>query len=159
MLTGDNQTTATAFAKKVGINQVIANVLPTEKYQIITALQKNGHHILMVGDGINDSPALKIANIGVAIGSGTDIAIETADIVLIKNSLTDLVTAIKLSHRTVRNIKRGLFWAFIYNLLGIPLAAGILYPFLHLTLNPMIAASAMSLSSICVVINALTLQR
>lgn len=158
MLTGDNRTTAYAFAKKVGIDQVIANVLPTDKYQKITALQKAGHRVIMVGDGINDSPALKAADIGVAIGSGTDIAVEAAGIVLIKNSLTDLVTAIKLSHRTMRNIKLGLFWAFIYNILGIPLAAGALYPLLHLTLNPMIAATAMSLSSICVVLNALTLQ-
>lgn len=158
MLTGDNQTTATAFAKHVGIDQVIANVLPAEKYQQIANLQKAGHRVLMVGDGINDSPALKAADIGVAIGSGTDIAVEAAGVVLIKNSLNDLVTAIKLSHRTMRNIKLGLFWAFFYNILGIPLAAGALYPLLHLTLNPMIAAGAMSLSSVCVVLNALTLQ-
>lgn len=158
MLTGDNQTTAEAFAKNVGIDQVIANVLPDQKYQAIATLQKAGHRVIMVGDGINDSPALKAADIGVAIGSGTDIAVEAAGVVLIKNSLADLVTAIKLSHRTMRNIKLGLFWAFIYNILGIPLAAGLLYPFLHLTLNPMIAAGAMSLSSICVVLNALTLQ-
>ncbi len=158
MLTGDNQTTATAFAKHVGIDQVIANVLPAEKYQQIANLQKAGHRVLMVGDGINDSPALKAADIGVAIGSGTDIAVEAAGVVLIKNSLNDLVTAIKLSHRTMHNIKLGLFWAFFYNILGIPLAAGALYPWLHLTLNPMIAAGAMSLSSVCVVLNALTLQ-
>ena len=158
MLTGDNQTTANAFAKSVGIDQVIANVLPTEKYQHVAALQKAGHRVLMVGDGINDSPALKAADIGVAIGSGTDIAVEAAGVVLIKNSLADLVTAIKLSHRTMRNIKLGLFWAFIYNVLGIPLAAGVLYPVAGLMLDPMIAAGAMSLSSICVVINALTLQ-
>ncbi|MCM1404194.1 MAG: copper-translocating P-type ATPase [Prevotella sp.] len=158
MLTGDNQTTATAFAKHVGIDQVIANVLPAEKYQQIAKLQKAGHRVLMVGDGINDSPALKAADIGVAIGSGTDIAVEAAGVVLIKNSLNDLVTALKLSHRTMRNIKMGLFWAFFYNILGIPLAAGALYPWLHLTLNPMIAAGAMSLSSVCVVLNALTLQ-
>ncbi len=158
MLTGDNQITASAFAKSVGIDQVIANVLPAEKYQQIANLQKDGHRVLMVGDGINDSPALKAADIGVAIGSGTDIAVEAAGVVLIKNSLNDLVTAIKLSHRTMRNIKLGLFWAFFYNILGIPLAAGALYPLLHLTLNPMIAAGAMSLSSVCVVLNALTLQ-
>ena len=159
MLTGDNQTNANAFANQVGITQVVANVLPTEKYQIITRLQKQGHHILMVGDGINDSPALKVATVGVAIGSGTDVAVESADIVLIKDSLTDLVTAIKLGRRTMHNIKRGLFWAFIYNVLGIPFASGLFYPFLRLALTPMIAAIAMSLSSICVVINALTLQR
>ncbi|MBO4725994.1 MAG: copper-translocating P-type ATPase [Clostridia bacterium] len=157
MLTGDNINTATAFATELGIDQVIAGVLPTEKYRHVTALQKAGHNVLMVGDGINDSPALKAANIGVAIGSGTDIAVEAAGIVLIKNSLADLVTVIKLSRRTMRNIKLGLFWAFFYNILGIPLAAGVLFP-LHLTLNPMIAATAMSLSSVCVVVNALTLQ-
>ena len=158
MLTGDNKTTATAFAQKVGIDHVIANVMPAEKYQQVTKLQQGGHRVLMVGDGINDSPALKAADIGVAIGSGTDIAVESAGVVLIKNSLADLITAIKLSHRTMRNIKFGLFWAFFYNILGIPLAAGVLYHALHLTLNPMIAAGAMSLSSICVVLNALTLQ-
>lgn len=158
MLTGDNQTTANAFAKSVGIKKVIANVLPAEKYQHVNALKKAGRRVLMVGDGINDSPALQTANVGVAIGSGTDIAIESAGIVLIKNSLADLIKVIKLSHRTMRNIKIGLFWAFVYNMLGIPLAAGALYPLLHLTLNPMIAATAMSLSSSCVVLNALTLQ-
>ena len=157
MLTGDNQIAANAFAKKVGIDHVAANVLPAEKYQVITKIQNMGHHVIMVGDGINDSPALKAADIGVAIGSGTDIAIEAADVVLMKNSLSDLVTAIKLSHRTLRNIKLGLFWAFIYNIIGVPLAAGIFSPLLHLALNPMIAATAMSLSSVCVVLNALTL--
>ena len=158
MLTGDNQTTAEAFAKSVGIDQVIANVLPDQKYQQITTLQKAGHRVIMVGDGINDSPALKAADIGVAIGSGTDIAVESAGVVLIKNSLADLITAIKLSRRTMRNIKLGLFWAFIYNILGIPLAAGVFYPLLGWSLNPMIAAGAMSLSSVSVVANALTLQ-
>ena len=158
MLTGDNQTTASAFAQKVGIDQTIANVLPTEKYRLVTKLQKAGHSVLMVGDGINDAPAMQIADVGIAIGSGTDIAIEAAGVILIKNSLNDLVTALKLSHRTIRNIKFGLFWAFIYNILGIPFAAGIFYPWLHLALNPMIAATAMSLSSVCVVANALTLQ-
>ncbi len=158
MLTGDNQTTATAFAEKLGIDQVIANVLPTEKYRLVTKLQKAGHRVLMVGDGINDSPALQVADVGVAIGSGTDIAIEAAGIILIRNSLDDLVKVLQISRRTMRNIKIGLFWAFIYNLLGIPLAAGVFYPLLHMTLNPMIAATAMSLSSVCVVTNALTLQ-
>lgn len=158
MLTGDNQTTAQAWADKLGIDQVVADVLPTEKYRLVTQLQKAGHRVAMVGDGINDSPALQIADVGIAIGSGTDIAIEAAGIVLIKNSLQDLVTALKLSHRTMRNIKLGLFWAFVYNIIGIPLAAGVFYPLLHLTLNPMIAATAMSLSSVCVVTNALTLQ-
>ena len=158
MLTGDNTIAATAYGEKLGIDQVIANVLPTDKYRLVAKLQKEGHRVLMVGDGINDSPALKAADIGVAIGSGTDIAIETAGIVLIKNSLADLITALKLSRRTMRNIKLGLFWAFFYNILGIPLAAGALYPIFHIALNPMVAAAAMSLSSVCVVVNALTLQ-
>ena len=158
MLTGDNQTTAEAFAQNLGIDQTVANVLPTEKYRLVTKLQKAGHRVLMVGDGINDSPALQIADVGVAIGSGTDITVEAASIVLIKNSLNDLVKVLQISHRTMRNIKLGLFWAFVYNLLGIPLAAGIFYPLLNLTLNPIIAATAMSLSSVCVVTNALTLQ-
>ena len=157
MLTGDNQTTAQAFAQKIGISQVIANVLPAEKYQIINVLQKKGHRVLMVGDGINDSPALKVADTGIAIGSGTDITIETAGIILVKNSLADLIKIIKLSHHTIRNIKLGLFWAFIYNIISIPLAAGVLFPLLNIALNPMIAAATMGLSSICVVINALTL--
>ncbi len=157
MLTGDNQTTANATAQALAVDQVVANVLPTEKYRLVAKLQKAGHRVVMVGDGINDSPALQAADVGIAIGSGTDIAVEAAGIVLIKNSLADLVTAIKLSHRTMRNIRLGLFWAFIYNIIGIPLAAGMFFP-LHLTLNPMISAAAMSLSSVCVVTNALTLQ-
>ena len=157
MLTGDNQSSANTWAEKLGIDQVVANVLPTDKYRLVAKLQKAGHRVAMVGDGINDSPALQAADVGIAIGSGTDIAIEAAGIVLIKNSLSDLITALKLSHRTMRNIRLGLFWAFVYNIIGIPLAAGIFAP-LHLTLNPMIAASAMSLSSLCVVTNALTLQ-
>ena len=158
MLTGDNQTTAAAFGAQVGIDQVIANVLPEQKYAQIEHLKQQGHRVLMVGDGINDSPALKAAHIGVAIGSGTDIAMESAGVVLIKNSLKDLVTIINLSKRTTTNIKLSLFWAFFYNTLGIPLAAGVFYPWLHVSLNPMIASLAMSLSSLCVVLNALTLR-
>lgn len=158
MLTGDNQITAQAFGKQVGITQVVANVLPEQKYAQIELLKQQGHRVLMVGDGINDSPALKAAHIGVAIGSGTDIAMQSAGVVLIKNSLHDLVTIINLSKRTIANIKLSLFWAFFYNTLGIPLAAGVFYPLLHTGLNPMIASLAMSLSSLCVVLNALTLR-
>ncbi len=158
MLTGDNTATAAAFARSVGISKIIANVLPAEKYQHVENLKAKGRRVLMVGDGINDSPALKAAHVGVAIGSGTDIAMDAAGMVLIKNSLNDLVTALQLGHRTITNIKLSLFWAFFYNALCIPLAAGVLYPWLHLALNPMFASLAMSLSSLCVVANALTLR-
>ena len=158
MLTGDNTATAAAFARSVGISKIIANVLPAEKYQHVENLKAKGRRVLMVGDGINDSPALKAAHIGVAIGSGTDIAMDAAGMVLIKNALNDLVTALQLGRRTITNIKVSLFWAFFYNALCIPLAAGVLYPWLHLALNPMFASLAMSLSSLCVVANALTLR-
>lgn len=158
MLTGDNTATAAAFARSVGIKKIIANVLPAEKYQHVEHLKTKGRRVLMVGDGINDSPALKAAHIGVAIGSGTDIAMDAAGMVLIKNSLNDLVTALQLGRRTITNIKVSLFWAFFYNALCIPLAAGVLYPWLQLSLNPMFASLAMSLSSLCVVVNALTLR-
>ena len=158
MLTGDNTATAAAFARSVGISKIIANVLPAEKYQHVENLKNKGRRVLMVGDGINDSPALKAAHIGAAIGSGTDIAMDAAGMVLIKNSLNDLVTALQLGRRTITNIKLSLFWAFFYNALCIPLAAGVLYPWLHLALNPMFASLAMSLSSLCVVANALTLR-
>ncbi len=158
MLTGDNETTAKAFGAKAGIENVIANVLPDQKYDYVEQIKRQGGNVAMVGDGINDSPALKAANVGIAIGSGTDIAMESAGIVLIKNSLKDLVTAIRLSKRTIGNIKLSLFWAFFYNALGIPLAAGVFYPLLHMGLSPMFASLAMSLSSVCVVINALTLR-
>ncbi len=158
MLTGDNETTAKAFARNADIENVIANVLPDQKYEYVEQIKGQGHRVAMVGDGINDSPALKAADIGIAIGSGTDIAMESAGIVLIKNSLLDLVIAIRLSKRTITNIKMSLFWAFFYNALGIPLAAGVFYPLIHMGLSPMIASLAMSLSSVCVVINALTLR-
>ena len=158
MLTGDNTATAAAFARSVGIKKIIANVLPAEKYQHVEHLKAKGRRVLMVGDGINDSPALKAAHIGVAIGSGTDIAMDAAGMVLIKNSLNDLVTALQLGRRTITNIKVSLFWAFFYNAVCIPLAAGVLYPWLQLSLNPMFASLAMSLSSLCVVVNALTLR-
>ena len=158
LLTGDNETTAQAIARQVGVSRVIAQVLPTDKAECVEKLQKEGRCTVMVGDGINDAPALARADVGLAIGAGTDIAIESADVVLMRSSLWDIVTATELSRAVIRNIRENLFWAFIYNAIGIPVAAGILYPSLGLTLNPMIAAAAMSLSSVCVVTNALRLR-
>ena len=158
MLTGDNQKTAEAVRKKLGIAEVIAEVLPNEKKQKIRELKEQGRKVAMVGDGINDAPALASADVGIAIGAGTDVALESADIVLMKNDLQDVVTAIRLSKAVIRNIKQNLFWAFFYNSIGIPLAAGVLYPMLGLKLNPMFGAAAMSLSSVCVVTNALRLR-
>ena len=158
MLTGDNQRTASAIQQKLRINDAIAEVLPQDKEKEIQRLQQGGRKVAMVGDGINDAPALARADVGIAIGAGTDIAIEAADIVLIKSDLMDAVAAVELSKATIRNIKENLFWAFIYNIIGIPLAAGIFYPFLGWRLNPMFAAAAMSLSSVCVVTNALRLR-
>lgn len=158
LLTGDNETTAQAIARQVGVSRVIAQVLPTDKAACVKKLQKEGRCTVMVGDGINDAPALARADVGLAIGAGTDIAIESADVVLMRSSLWDIVTATELSRAVIRNIRENLFWAFIYNAIGIPVAAGILYPALGLTLNPMIAAAAMSLSSVCVVTNALRLR-
>ncbi len=158
LLTGDNETTAQSIARQVGVSRVIAQVLPTDKAECVEKLQKEGRCTVMVGDGINDAPALARADVGLAIGAGTDIAIESADVVLMRSSLWDIVTATELSRAVIRNIRENLFWAFIYNAIGIPVAAGILYPALGLTLNPMIAAAAMSLSSVCVVTNALRLR-
>ena len=158
LLTGDNETTAQAIAKQVGVSRVIAQVLPTDKAACVEKLQKEGRCTVMVGDGINDAPALARADVGLAIGAGTDIAIESADVVLMRSSLWDIVTAAELSRAVIRNIRENLFWAFIYNAIGIPVAAGVLYPALGITLNPMIAAAAMSLSSVCVVTNALRLR-
>jgi Cu2+-exporting ATPase len=156
MLTGDNAQTAQAIGKQAGVDEVIAGVLPDGKEQVIRDLQKKGK-VVMVGDGINDAPALTRADIGIAIGAGTDVAIEAADIVLMKSRLTELPAAIRLSRATLRNIHENLFWAFFYNVIGIPLAAGIWYPAFGWKLNPMFAAAAMSLSSFCVVTNALRL--
>ena len=158
MLTGDNEVTAQAIKEQVGIDEVIAGVLPTQKEEKISALKQAGHKVAMIGDGINDAPALASADVGIAIGAGTDVAIESADIVLMKNDLLDAVGAVKLSKAVIRNIKENLFWAFFYNSIGIPLAAGVLYPFFQIKLNPMFGAAAMSLSSVCVVSNALRLR-
>ncbi|WNY29238.1 Copper-exporting P-type ATPase [Methanimicrococcus stummii] len=158
LLTGDNERTANAIAKQLEIDHVIAGVLPSGKEQIVREQQEAGKKVAMIGDGINDAPALARADVGMAIGAGTDIAIESADIVLMKSDLMDAVTAFKLSKATIRNIKENLFWAFFYNILGIPLAAGVFYPILGWKLNPMFAAAAMSLSSLFVVTNALRLR-
>lgn len=159
MITGDNNRTAMAIASQVGIDMVFSEVLPQDKASKIKELQANGKKVAMVGDGINDAPALTQADIGIAIGSGTDVAIESADIILIRNDILDVVTAIKLSKATIRNIKQNLFWAFGYNTLGIPIAAGLLTLFNGPRLNPMIAAAAMSFSSVSVLLNALRLKR
>ena len=158
MLTGDNQRTADAIGKELGVTQVMAQVLPQDKERKVKELQEQGKKVAMVGDGINDAPALARADVGIAIGAGTDVAIESADIVLMKSDLLDAVTAVKLSKKVIRNIKENLFWAFIYNIIGIPLAAGVWYPLFHLQLSPMFAAAAMSMSSVCVVTNALRLK-
>ena len=158
LLTGDNRRTAEAIARQVGVDRVIAQVLPQDKARCVQELQAEGKKAAMVGDGINDAPALVTADVGLAIGAGTDVAIESADIVLMRSSLMDIVDAAALSRATVRNIRQNLFWAFFYNAIGIPVAAGALYPAFGITLNPMIAAAAMSLSSVCVVSNALRLR-
>ena len=158
LLTGDNQRTANAIARQIGVDQVIAQVLPQDKAKCVAQLQQQGQRVAMVGDGVNDAPALAQADVCLAIGAGTDIAIESADVVLMKSSLLDIPASMDLSRAVLRNIKQNLFWAFFYNSIGIPVAAGVLYPALHLTLNPMLAAAAMSLSSVCVVSNALRLR-
>lgn len=158
MLTGDNKVTAEAIRKELNINEAITDVLPTQKEAHIRALQEQGHKVAMVGDGINDAPALTRSDVGIAIGAGTDIAIESADVVLMKDSLNDVAAAIQLSRAVVRNIHMNLFWAFFYNILGIPLAAGVLFPVFGWRLSPMIGSAAMSLSSVCVVTNALRLR-
>jgi Cu+-exporting ATPase len=158
LLTGDNARTAQAVGEELGLTQVISQVLPADKQQHIAALQAAGQVVAMVGDGVNDAPALAQADVGLAIGAGTDVAIESADIVLMKSDLVDAVTAAELSRATIRNVKQNLFWAFFYNIICIPLAAGLFYPIFHLQLSPMLSAAAMSLSSVCVVTNALRLR-
>ena len=159
MLTGDNKLTANYIGEKVGVDHVIAEVLPNDKASVVEQLQNGGKCVMMVGDGINDAPALVQADVGVAIGSGSDIALDSSDVVLMKSDLNDVYKAIKLSKATIRNIKQNLFWAFFYNLCGIPLAAGVLYPINGMLLSPIIGGFAMSFSSVCVVSNALRLRR
>ncbi|MCM1103800.1 MAG: heavy metal translocating P-type ATPase [Clostridium sp.] len=158
MLTGDNERVANAIQKQTGVSSVIAGVLPQDKERHIRTLKEQGHVVAMIGDGINDAPALASADVGIAIGAGTEVAMESADAVLIRSDLLDAVTAIRLSKAVIRNIRQNLFWAFFYNCIGIPLAAGVLYVPLHLRLTPMFGAAAMSLSSVCVVSNALRLR-
>ena len=158
MLTGDDERTAQVIAARLGITEVIAGVLPADKRAHVERLQREGHRVAMIGDGVNDAPALVQADLGIAIGAGTDVAIESADAVLVRSDLLDAVSAIRLSRSVMRNIKQNLFWAFFYNVIGIPLAAGVLYPAFGVKLSPMIGAAAMSLSSVCVVLNALRLR-
>ena len=157
MLTGDNEDTAKAISEEVNIDEYKAGLLPQDKDDIIQDLQKDNKLVAMVGDGINDAPSLMRSDVGIAIGAGTDVAIESADLVLIKSNLQDIVSAIKLSKKTIRNIKENLFWAFIYNIISIPLAMGIFYPRFGVKLNPMVGAFAMTMSSLFVVGNSLRL--
>jgi Cu+-exporting ATPase len=159
MLSGDSRTTAEAVGRQLGIEEVIAEVLPEQKLETIQSLQNRGRVVAMAGDGINDAPALAQAHVGIAMGTGTDVAIESAGVTLVKGDLRGIVKAIRLSHATMRNIKQNLFFAFFYNALGVPVAAGVLYPFLGLLLSPMFAGAAMSMSSVSVVTNALRLRR
>jgi Cu+-exporting ATPase len=159
MLTGDNRVTAEAVARRLGIDEIEAEVLPARKGEIVKRLQAEGHVVAMAGDGINDAPALAQADVGIAMGTGADVAMESAGVILVKGDLRGIVRARRLSRATMRNIRQNLFFAFLYNTLGIPLAAGILYPFCGLLLSPMIASAAMSFSSVSVVSNALRLRR
>ena len=159
MLTGDNQFTAKAVADELGLDGFTADCLPEDKYKKVKELQADGHVVAMAGDGINDAPALEQANVGIAMGTGTDIAMQSAEITLVKGDLTGIVRARELSHQVMRNIKQNLFFAFVYNSIGVPVAAGILYPFFGILLSPIIAAAAMSFSSVSVISNALRLRR
>jgi Cu+-exporting ATPase len=159
MLTGDNKTTADAVARRLCITEVEAEVLPDQKSAVVTKLQKEGRSVAMAGDGVNDAPALAAAEVGIAMGTGTDVAIESAGVTLLKGDLTGIVRARRLSQATMRNIRQNLFFAFIYNAAGVPIAAGVLYPFFGILLSPIIAAAAMALSSVSVVGNSLRLRR
>jgi Cu+-exporting ATPase len=159
MLTGDNKTTADAVARRLGITEVEAEVLPDQKSAVVTKLQKEGRSVAMAGDGVNDAPALAAAEVGIAMGTGTDVAIESAGVTLLKGDLTGIVRARRLSQATMRNIRQNLFFAFVYNAAGVPIAAGVLYPFFGILLSPIIAAAAMALSSVSVVGNSLRLRR
>jgi Cu+-exporting ATPase len=159
MVTGDSRTTAGAVAESLNLDQVFAEVLPNEKADVIKRLQSEGQKVAMAGDGINDAPALAQADVGIAMGTGTDVAMQSAGVTLVKGDLRGIVRAIELSRATMRNIKQNLFFALIYNSIGVPLAAGILYPVFGLLLSPMIAAAAMSFSSVSVIANALRLRK
>jgi Cu+-exporting ATPase len=158
MLTGDSRTTAEAVAGKLGIDEVVAEVLPDQKVDAVKRFQAEGRIVAMAGDGINDAPALAQAEVGIAMGTGTDVAMESAGVTLVKGDLTGIVRARRLSQATMRNIKQNLFFAFVYNALGVPIAAGVLYPVFGILLSPMIAAAAMSFSSVSVIANALRLR-
>jgi P-type E1-E2 ATPase len=158
VLTGDNATTAAAVAKQLGLTDVKADVLPEDKFHHIQALQKQGHIVAMAGDGVNDAPALAQADVGIAMGAGTDVAMHSARVILVKGDLRGIAKARLLSHHTMKNIRQNLFFAFIYNFLGVPIAAGVLYPWFGILLSPMIASAAMSLSSVSVISNALRLR-
>ncbi|MGH9768692.1 MAG: HAD-IC family P-type ATPase, partial [Blastocatellia bacterium] len=159
MLSGDNRATAEAVARLLGIDEVIAEVLPEQKSEAIERLQSQGRVVAMAGDGINDAPALARAHVGIAMGTGADVAMESAGVTLVQGDLRGIVRAIKLSRATMRNIRQNLFFAFVYNTLGVPVAAGALYPFFGLLLSPMIASAAMTFSSVSVITNALRLRR
>jgi Cu+-exporting ATPase len=159
MLTGDSRVTAQAVGRSLGLDDVVAEVLPEQKADVVRRLQADGHVVAMAGDGVNDAPALAAADVGIAMGTGTDVAMESAGITLVKGDLGGIVRARRLSRATMRNIRQNLVWAFIYNVLGVPVAMGVLYPFVRLLLSPMIASAAMSLSSVSVITNALRLRR